>query len=184
MTRFIPVLALLAAAATDGCAREAARPALSSAALTAAVLNAPGARIAGTEDRTFVIRIKRALSTATTSAGQTFEAEVVTPLTSTDGTVLVEAGAPLLGHVEAVDFGGDAPRMALSFDAVETKRGAATLAAVIEGAHDYVVPAVSVPPRTGPSRYDWERTNAQLVVPAGAEITLRLTRPLFLVAPK
>jgi hypothetical protein len=187
MTRFAPVLALIAAATAGGgggaCSRARASPVLSSATLTSAQLGGPGDRIAGTQDQRFVVRIGRTLSTATTSAGQAFEAEAVTPLRTSDGIVLVDAGAPLLGHVAEVAFGGAAPRMSLAFDAVETRRGPAALAAVIEGARHYVVPAVSLPPRVGPFSYEFERTNAQLVVPAGAEISLRLTAPLITVAP-
>jgi hypothetical protein len=174
----LPLALALAAAACAG--REASAPTLTSAALpsAAAARLQGGESVPGTDAQRFVIRIARTLSTATSTAGQEFDAQVLTPLVARGGAVLVDAGAPLLGHIDAIDTGGDAPRMPLSFDAVATRRGPAVVTAAIDAACSYVVPALDLPGQSSQAGSAYERTVPQLVVPAGAEITLRLTRPL------
>jgi hypothetical protein len=172
------ILALL-----GGCAPSSGPPARSAATVTAADVGVPQPPVeprptyapAGTR---LAIRLSTPISTVSSSAGQTFSAEVLTPVLAADGTVLVAAGAPLLGHVAQIEFGGTTPRLRLGFDTVETMRGPAPLAVGVVSTESRRAPGTMelVPRPSGALTV--HRRPAHIEVPAGARIELALTEPL------
>jgi hypothetical protein len=129
-------------------------------------------------DARATIRIDRALDTALSSAGQTFIGRLIAPLRGADGRVLAIAGARVDGHVAAIELGGARTELRLSFDRIETVRGAVPVAARDVSAQQRVGPAAVERDSSGAI----VRRPARLVLPAGALIDIALVRPLILRA--
>ncbi|MBI2391900.1 MAG: hypothetical protein HYV09_20080 [Deltaproteobacteria bacterium] len=116
-------IAVAAVLVTAACARE--RPlAISPDNKVVGVAQVP----AGTALR---VAVRDRLSTDDAVPGKPFSASLVDPLTTPTGHVIAPAGAPVFGHVVSAQR-GQSPRLALSFDAVETYEGLARIDARLE----------------------------------------------------
>ncbi len=74
----------------------------------------------------FRVSLRDELSPETARPGQIFAATLTSPLRTQSGEVVAPEGAPVLGHVVAVESGGRGV-LRLSFDVVETFHGHAVL---------------------------------------------------------
>ena len=83
----------------------------------------------------FVVTMADVLSSDTARAGDTFTATLTEPIRSGDGRVVAEPGAALKGHVVAVQS-GDEPRLAITFDSIATRGGAAIFVVRVTRASD------------------------------------------------
>lgn len=176
--RWVPIL-LTSIVALASCTHHAPAPAVSAPSVTSAEVAAHGQSSYASAGRRLAIRLSTPLSTALSSAGETFSAQVLTPLLAEDGkTVLVPAGATVIGHVAETDFGGASPWIRLGFDAVQTKNGLAPLSVSIVDAQSYLVGGSSVQPApAAPAEEAVVRRARHVVLPAGARIDLMLARP-------
>lgn len=109
----------MALACAVGCSKENKPRAPTSAAPVIGTARVP----AGTM---FTVRMIDALSTDTAVAGRVFTARLRDPLMSPSGIEIAPAGAIVTGRVIAVQR-GERPRLALSFDTIETLDGVAAI---------------------------------------------------------
>lgn len=95
------------------------------------------------------VRVEDALSTETSTPGDTFTATVLTPLRGPDGTVVIQEGAKVHGRVLAVEK-EPAPSLKLVFETVDTAMGRRRLRATLASAADGTVSMeLAEPRRTG-----------------------------------
>jgi hypothetical protein len=143
--------------------------------------------------------MKTPLSTATTQVGDHFTATAVTPLRALDGRLIVSIGATLNGTVAQVEH--EPPALLLSLDSVATSTGQAPIAArvVRTQGETYALgpppfapghvpsskPMIGAAPELplGGAPAQGEYLIAELALPAGATLTLELTRPLMSPVP-
>ncbi len=111
----------------------------------------PDARDGAPIGTVLVVRLVDALDSATSHVGQSFEGRVMERVVGTDGTVVVEAGARLRGHVTSVGT-REAPRLRLALDAVDTLAGSSPVVARIRRAQRVEYP--------GPERVDRDRIDS------------------------
>ncbi len=102
-------------AGVAGCGRESPPRAPTSSAAVVGTVRVP----AGTM---FTVRMVDALSTDSAVAGRTFTARLREPLFAPNGAPIAPAGGIVTGRIVAVHR-GEQPRLALSFDTLETYEG-------------------------------------------------------------
>jgi len=115
----LAIASVITLASVGGCHREVRPHAPTSSAAVIGTARVP----AGTM---FTVRMIDPLSTDTAKVGQVFTARLRDPLMAPNGDVIAPPSAIVTGRVIAVQR-GDHPRLALSFETVETYEGVAAL---------------------------------------------------------
>lgn len=129
--------------------------------------------------------------------GDTFDAHVLTPVQTPDGTTLIDRGARVRGHIVAVNSTGT-PSLALSFDSVDTSDGDKVINVTVQDAAPYATATVPSPPNGaqamlfpagaqnpnaiggGPGGGDQQQAQMnQLRLPDGAQFRVALSQPLY-----
>lgn len=146
---------------------------------------------------TFRVTMDDTLSSATAYQGQTFTATLTTPLIAKDVRIAAPAGSRLQGHVVSVESGSE-PRIAVTFDSLETKYGlygieahandSMNVAFTIGSARDDEANADTVfrpgpgaiggGPRAEGMEQSEQSHTTMVVVPKNSELELVLTSPL------
>jgi hypothetical protein len=137
------------------------------------------------------MRLESPIRSDTSRPGDAFTAVLVSPLRAGDGGVVAAAGARITGHVVAVDVEGGSLRVA--FDEVDTLVGPAKLVATIDRAEQIASLGTAAGssaigdtrlyrrfayPGTAPAYLAYPSSRV-VVVPRGAALDGRLTRPLI-----
>ncbi|MGZ3420894.1 MAG: hypothetical protein ACXVEF_39705 [Polyangiales bacterium] len=130
------------------------------------------------------------------TTGQSVVATVIQPVKAMDGSLLIDAGAKLRGHVVSVEMAPKA-RVNIKFDSVETTRGSRPIQATILDAGGYATPGAPTTERSydtslfapigplaatggGPPTNEGAEPAPvyQLFVPTGSKLHLMLTSDL------
>jgi hypothetical protein len=120
------------------------------------------------------IELLDTLGTEISGSGQEFRARVVEPLRSSEGVIVVPAGALIEGHVAMLEQGAT-PLLALELTSIETTRGRTSIEARLRADQPVTLPP-SVPSSDGILRF--HNGSGSLVVPRGARLHLVLTGDL------
>jgi hypothetical protein len=136
-----------------------------------------------------VVTLRTTLSTTSSLSGEPFGATIDQPLIDDRAEVVAYPGARVVGHVVSAT-NDPAPQLVLDFDALETRLGPAPLVVTVRDVQRRGTSLARVergllssapsplPPQGVPITS--ESPDQAVVVPAGARMTLELTRPLFL----
>lgn len=139
--------------------------------------------------RQMSITLDQGLSAYGSVSGEPFTATARSELLDTDGRVLVPRGTRIRGHVVRVTLGAT-PQIVLAFDTVQTRLGHAPLIATVvyveQGRTPMArvernllsSPATSLPPEGVPIT-SFHPPAQNVVLPAGTDLRIELTRPLF-----